>query len=100
VAARAAIHPTFPLAALAAELAAATSTLIHLGDTRHALGQPDAARAAWTDALHILTDLDHPDADTVRATLATLGPMSPPPAGPPPADPGDTVDEGQYRIVH
>jgi len=30
------------------------------------------ARAAWTTALDILTDLGHPDADAVRAKLATV----------------------------
>ena len=40
-----------------------------LGDRYHAAGTPDAARTAWTDALSILTDLEHPDADTIRAKL-------------------------------
>ncbi len=54
-------------------------TLTHLGDTQHAAGRPDQARAAWTAALDILTDLDHPDADAVRAKLATLDQPAPKP---------------------
>jgi tetratricopeptide (TPR) repeat protein len=48
------------------------TTLTRLGDTHHAAGQPGQARTAWTTATDILTELDHPDADTVRAKLATL----------------------------
>ena len=51
-------------------------------NSHHTAGRPDQARTAWTTALDILTDLDHPDADTVRAKLATLDQT------PPPADPG------------
>jgi DNA-binding SARP family transcriptional activator/tetratricopeptide (TPR) repeat protein len=54
------------------------STLTRLGDTHHAAGQPGQARTAWATALDILTDLDHPDAGTVRARLATLGQTRPP----------------------
>jgi DNA-binding SARP family transcriptional activator len=43
--------------------------LIHLGDVHQTAGDRDAARAAWTEALRILTELDHPDANTVRAKL-------------------------------
>jgi DNA-binding SARP family transcriptional activator/tetratricopeptide (TPR) repeat protein len=45
------------------------TTLTHLGDIHHAMGDAGAARAAWADALDILTDLDHPQADAVRAKL-------------------------------
>ncbi|HVQ95048.1 MAG TPA: BTAD domain-containing putative transcriptional regulator [Mycobacteriales bacterium] len=55
------------------------TALTHLGDSQHAAGQPDQARAAWTAALDILTDLDHPDADAVRAKLATLDQPAPKP---------------------
>jgi DNA-binding SARP family transcriptional activator/tetratricopeptide (TPR) repeat protein len=48
------------------------ATLTRLGDTHHAADQPEQARTAWTTALDILTDLNHPDADTVRGKLATL----------------------------
>jgi tetratricopeptide (TPR) repeat protein len=56
------------------------TVLTHLGDTHHAAGHPDQARTAWTTALDILTDLNHPDADTVRAKVATFD--RPPPARP------------------
>jgi DNA-binding SARP family transcriptional activator/tetratricopeptide (TPR) repeat protein len=44
-------------------------TLVSLGDARLAAGDPDAARATWTRALRILTDIAHPDADIVRDRL-------------------------------
>ncbi|HZM79714.1 MAG TPA: tetratricopeptide repeat protein [Candidatus Limnocylindrales bacterium] len=43
--------------------------LSHLGDTHHAAGNLQAARDAWQQALTILEQLDHPDAETVRAKL-------------------------------
>jgi DNA-binding SARP family transcriptional activator/tetratricopeptide (TPR) repeat protein len=46
-------------------------TLTHLGDTRHAAGEMALAREAWQEALAILEDLQHPDADQVRAKLAS-----------------------------
>ncbi len=46
--------------------------LIHLGDTHHATGNPEAARTAWQQALTILDQLDHPDADQVRTRLTAL----------------------------
>jgi tetratricopeptide (TPR) repeat protein len=48
------------------------TTLAYLGDTHHAAGNHTAAHDAYQQALAILDDLDHPDADTVRAKLATL----------------------------
>ncbi|MFF3852439.1 ATP-binding protein [Micromonospora sp. NPDC002575] len=45
------------------------ATLTHLGDTRHAADAPAAARAAWCQALDILDQLGHPDAEQVRAKL-------------------------------
>ena len=44
--------------------------LTHLGDTHLSAGDPEAARTAWQQALTILDDLDHPDADQVRAKLS------------------------------
>ncbi len=44
-------------------------TLIHLGDTYHATGDSTAAREAWQQALAILDDLQHPDADQVRTKI-------------------------------
>jgi DNA-binding SARP family transcriptional activator len=48
----------------------ATPILLHLGDACQAVGQPDAARHAWQDALAILDDLQHPDAERARARLS------------------------------
>ncbi|GAA2521249.1 hypothetical protein [Winogradskya humida] len=47
--------------------------LIKLGETHRATGDLDAARDAWEDALAILDDIGRPEADAVRADLATLG---------------------------
>jgi DNA-binding SARP family transcriptional activator/tetratricopeptide (TPR) repeat protein len=44
-------------------------TLIHLGDTFHAADELTQARAAWRQALGILDDMQHPDAEQVRAKL-------------------------------
>ncbi len=44
--------------------------LTHLGDIRDATGQLQQAREAWRQALAILEDLQHPDADQVRAKLS------------------------------
>jgi DNA-binding SARP family transcriptional activator/tetratricopeptide (TPR) repeat protein len=46
-------------------------TLTRLGDTRHAAGESAQAREVWQQALAILQDLQHPDADTIRAKLAS-----------------------------
>jgi tetratricopeptide (TPR) repeat protein/transcriptional regulator with XRE-family HTH domain len=43
--------------------------LAHLGDAQLAVGQPEIARGAWTQALAILDDLHHPDAEQLRARL-------------------------------
>jgi tetratricopeptide (TPR) repeat protein len=50
-----------------------TLVLTHLGDTQLNAGNPQAARDSWRQALVILNDLHHPDAEAVRAKLATLG---------------------------
>jgi tetratricopeptide (TPR) repeat protein len=44
-------------------------SLTRLGDVHHDAGDVDAARVAWHEALAILDDLDHSDADDVRARL-------------------------------
>lgn len=51
-------------------------TLIRLGEAREAYGDRPAAIATWQRALEILVQLDHPDADSLRARLAAhqLGP--------------------------
>jgi DNA-binding SARP family transcriptional activator len=46
-------------------------TLICLGDTYDAAGELAQARQGWQLALAILEDLQHPDADQVRAKLAS-----------------------------
>ncbi|MGB2567661.1 BTAD domain-containing putative transcriptional regulator [Micromonospora citrea] len=46
-------------------------TLRHLGETEHAVGDVDAARRSWRQALDILTEVEHPDAERVRALLDT-----------------------------
>jgi tetratricopeptide (TPR) repeat protein/transcriptional regulator with XRE-family HTH domain len=47
--------------------------LTHLGDAHAAAGHPDDAQEAWGKALEILDDLQHDNADGVRArTTATL----------------------------
>jgi tetratricopeptide (TPR) repeat protein/transcriptional regulator with XRE-family HTH domain len=47
-------------------------TLIHLGDSHLAAGRPEHARRAWQQALVILADLRHPDAESVRANLRKI----------------------------
>jgi DNA-binding SARP family transcriptional activator/Tfp pilus assembly protein PilF len=47
-------------------------SLARLADTHAANGDPVAARLPYQRALAILSDLDHPDADTVRAKLSEL----------------------------
>ena len=49
-----------------------TLTLTHLGDAYQAAGDATAARDAWRQALVILDDLEHPDADKVRDKLRDL----------------------------
>jgi tetratricopeptide (TPR) repeat protein len=48
------------------------TTLTQLGSTHHATGNPRAAHDAWHQALTILDDLNHPEAEQVRANLADL----------------------------
>ncbi|WP_314221024.1 AfsR/SARP family transcriptional regulator [Streptomyces zaehneri] len=45
------------------------SALTHLGDTHLSAGSPDAAHAAWTEALTIMDDLGHTDAESLRTRL-------------------------------
>jgi DNA-binding SARP family transcriptional activator/tetratricopeptide (TPR) repeat protein len=44
-------------------------TLIRVGDVHQAAGDADAARRSWRAALDIVDELDHADADAVRAKL-------------------------------
>jgi tetratricopeptide (TPR) repeat protein/DNA-binding XRE family transcriptional regulator len=43
--------------------------LAHIGDARHTAGDLPRARRAWQQALAIYDDIQHPEADTVRAKL-------------------------------
>jgi len=54
-----------------------TTMLVHLGDAYHAIGEPGLADQAWQDALTILEDLNHSDADQVRARLRGEPPPQP-----------------------
>jgi tetratricopeptide (TPR) repeat protein len=45
--------------------------LTHVGDARQAVGELPQARQAWQQALTIYKDLEHADADKVRANLAS-----------------------------
>ncbi|MDG4786497.1 tetratricopeptide repeat protein [Micromonospora sp. WMMD1102] len=47
--------------------------LARLGDTQSAIGDLDAASDTWHRALDILDDLDHPDAEQVKARLDRVG---------------------------
>ena len=44
-------------------------TLVHIGDTQQAAGRPADAEPVWRQALEILEDLGHPDADEVAERL-------------------------------
>jgi tetratricopeptide (TPR) repeat protein len=44
-------------------------TLEHLGGVHHAAGDIDAAHWAWTQAVRIFDEIDHPGGDRVRAKL-------------------------------
>ncbi|MFD0304049.1 BTAD domain-containing putative transcriptional regulator [Streptomyces sp. NPDC127119] len=47
-------------------------SLNRLADTHVSAGGPSDARRAWTEALEIYEELDHPDAESVRAALRRL----------------------------
>src|SRR5205814_9350023 len=49
-----------------------TCALTHLGQTYQAAADSDTAREAWRQALDILLDPQHPDADAVQARLREL----------------------------
>jgi tetratricopeptide (TPR) repeat protein/transcriptional regulator with XRE-family HTH domain len=53
---------------------AEADALTRLGDTRHAAGELPRAGQAWQQALAIFDDLEHPDAEKIRARLADLPP--------------------------
>jgi predicted negative regulator of RcsB-dependent stress response len=45
------------------------TTLVYLGDIHLDAGNREEARDAWQQALIILDDLDHPDAEPVREKI-------------------------------
>jgi hypothetical protein len=47
-------------------------TLVRLGETHLAAGEPQAARAAWEQALKTLDSIHHHDAGPVHAKLQDL----------------------------
>ncbi|MGI5347344.1 AfsR/SARP family transcriptional regulator [Streptomyces sp. CA-250714] len=47
-------------------------TLDHLADVRLAMGEPDAARTDWGQALKTLEEFSHPDAVEIRDKLSAL----------------------------
>ncbi|MFD9286464.1 BTAD domain-containing putative transcriptional regulator [Streptomyces mirabilis] len=47
-------------------------TLMYLGDAHLCLGQPDAARSAWTEGLEVTERLGHADTETFRIKLHGL----------------------------
>ncbi len=49
------------------------AALNHFGDTRQDVGELAEAREAWQLALAILDDMQHPEAEQVRAKLASTG---------------------------
>jgi tetratricopeptide (TPR) repeat protein len=49
-------------------------TLARLGDTYQAAGDLDTARTLWRQALAQFDDLNHPEAEQVRASLAVTNP--------------------------
>jgi tetratricopeptide (TPR) repeat protein len=49
-------------------------TLTHIGDAHHATGDNQSARTSWEQAHTILVAIDHPDAELVRAKLASIKP--------------------------
>ncbi len=59
--------------------------LDHLGDTHHSLGDTAAAHRAWTQALRIFGEIDHPDGDRLPAKLQSH--RGQPPGNPPPPAP-------------
>ena len=52
-------------------------TLTDLGDTYHSAGELAQAREAWQQALAIFEDLQHPEADRVRAKLGSTNDHAP-----------------------
>ena len=56
----------------------AADSLVSLGDTYAAAAVLDSARDAWQQALDVLTELGHPDAESVRERLRSTAADQPP----------------------
>lgn len=54
---------------IGADLVREAATLRRLGDCLKRTGHADESRQAWEDALRILNELDHPDAELLRTRL-------------------------------
>jgi tetratricopeptide (TPR) repeat protein len=54
-----------------------TIVLTHLGETHESANDLDAARTDWEEALKILIDLDHPDAEQVQDKIRSLDAQRP-----------------------
>jgi DNA-binding SARP family transcriptional activator/tetratricopeptide (TPR) repeat protein len=50
-------------------------TLDHLGDVQLSAGDAAAARRTWDDALRILAEIGHPDADQIRVKMLEHDPL-------------------------
>jgi DNA-binding SARP family transcriptional activator/tetratricopeptide (TPR) repeat protein len=74
-----------------------TNWLVHLGDAYHAAGEPGQARLAWQEALDILEDLKHTDAQQVRDRLHSAAPPAP---GSVPAAASGTAISGELDEDH
>jgi DNA-binding SARP family transcriptional activator/tetratricopeptide (TPR) repeat protein len=48
------------------------TVLVHLGENHEAAGDHSAAQATWRMALAVMTEIEHPGADAVRARLLSL----------------------------
>ena len=62
--------------------ASQAKVLVNLGDVHQAASSAQAARETWQQALEILDDLHHQDADQVRARLRVHPASATVPAGP------------------
>jgi predicted negative regulator of RcsB-dependent stress response len=61
-----------PLITRAGDRYNSASTFIRLGDVHHDAGDRAAARDAWRQALVILDEMHHPDAEEVRVKVRSL----------------------------
>ncbi|MGO8960670.1 MAG: AfsR/SARP family transcriptional regulator [Streptosporangiaceae bacterium] len=78
-------HQSLMLSAKMGDRWAQAYCLIYVGDTHDAAGDLVAAREAWQQAIGMLGDLQHPDADRIRVRLAEMAGPASQNAGPGPA---------------